>query len=50
MKSPVSCSGPVSRRDFLQIGGLTLGGLGAAGIVPWKVQATERVIARPTQP
>ncbi len=35
------CGGPLSRRNFLKIGGLSLGGLGAAGIVPWKVHATE---------
>jgi len=35
------CSGPQSRRDFLKLGALTLGGLGAAGIVPWKLQAAE---------
>ena len=42
MNHPIFCSGPISRRNFLKIGGLTLGGLGAAGIVPWKVQAVER--------
>jgi hypothetical protein len=36
------CSGPQSRRDFLKFGALTLGGLSAAGIVPWKLQAAER--------
>src|ERR1700704_1567944 len=36
------CPGPQSRRDFLKFGALALGGLGAAGIVPWKLQATER--------
>jgi hypothetical protein len=35
------CPGPQSRRDFLKFGALTLGGLGAAGIVPWKLQAAE---------
>jgi hypothetical protein len=32
----------MSRRNFLKLGGLTLGGLGAAGIVPWKLNATEQ--------
>src|SRR5437867_2818403 len=41
MNPPAYCSGPVSRRNFLKIGALTLGGLGAAGIVPWKLQAAE---------
>ena len=36
---PAFCPGPQSRRDFLKFGALTLGGLGAAGIVPWKLQA-----------
>src|SRR5262249_34949906 len=35
------CSGPQSRRDFLKFGALTLGGLSAAGIVPWKLAADE---------
>ena len=38
MKS-TRCSGPQSRRDFLKFGALTLGGLSAAGIVPWKLHA-----------
>src|SRR5947208_3426065 len=42
MTPPAACSGPVSRRNFLKLGGLTLGGLGAAGIVPWKLQAAEQ--------
>src|SRR5947209_4773907 len=41
MKHRVSCPGPQSRRDFLKFGALTLGGLGAAGIVPWRLQASE---------
>ena len=36
---PAYCPGPQSRRDFLKFGALTLGGLGGAGIVPWKLQA-----------
>ena len=39
MKQMTPYRGPMSRRNFLKIGGLTLGGLGAAGIVPWKLQA-----------
>ncbi len=35
------CPGPMSRRHFLQIGALALGGLGAPGIVPWKLRADE---------
>lgn len=35
------CPGPISRRHFLRIGALTLGGVGAAGILPWQVQAAE---------
>ncbi len=41
MKQTIRCSGPLSRRNFLKIGGLTLSGLGAAGIVPWKLHATD---------
>lgn len=41
MKPAVTCAGPVSRRNFLKIGALTLGGLGAHGIVPWKLQAAQ---------
>ncbi len=40
MEKGLKCPGPVSRREFLRIGGLTLGGLGASGIVPWKLQAS----------
>ncbi len=36
-----SCPGPLSRRDFLKIGGLTLGTVGAAGITPWELQAND---------
>src|SRR6058998_2966082 len=37
----LGCPGPVSRRQFLRMGGLALGGLGAHGILPWKLQAQE---------
>src|SRR5260370_15118876 len=33
------CSGPMSRRSFLKVGALALGGMGGAGILPWKIQA-----------
>jgi Protein of unknown function (DUF1501) len=42
MKNPSTCSGPLSRRNFLKIGALSFGGLGAAGIVPWRLHASER--------
>jgi len=35
------CSGPLSRRNFLKIGALALGGMGAGGILPWKIQAAD---------
>ncbi len=38
----LGCPGPISRRNFLKMGGLALGGLGAQGILPWKLQANER--------
>ena len=40
MNAPTHCSGPLSRREFLRIGSLTLGGLGAAGIAPWQLVAS----------
>jgi hypothetical protein len=33
------CDGPLTRRTFLKIGGLALGGL-AAGVTPWKLRAS----------
>lgn len=39
MKFSPACPGPASRRDFLKFGALALGGLGAHGIVPWKLSA-----------
>jgi len=36
MKS-LHCPGPVSRRQFLKIGALALGGTGLPGVVPWKL-------------
>ena len=41
MSRSAFCPGPQSRRDFLKFGALTLGGLSAAGIVPWRLQASE---------
>lgn len=42
MKSPQQhCSGPLSRRQFLKIGSLALGGL-AGGITPWTLAAETR--------
>src|SRR5262245_15584696 len=42
MRMPsVGCPGPVSRRNFLKIGALAFGGLGAAGIVPWQLRAED---------
>src|SRR3954462_15607760 len=38
----LGCPGPVSRRNFLKLGGLALGGLGSHGILPWKLAAQER--------
>lgn len=35
------CNGPLSRRHFLKIGALTLGGIGANGLLPLRLQATE---------
>src|SRR4051794_23830764 len=39
MTFPRPRPGPVSRREFLKLGALTLGGLGASGVVPWKLSA-----------
>jgi hypothetical protein len=35
------CPGPLSRRHFLKVGALTLGGVGFQGVMPWKLRATE---------
>jgi hypothetical protein len=37
----LSCPGPLSRRNFLKIGALTLGGLGARGLLPLRLRAAE---------
>ena len=36
-----SCPGPMSRRLFLRVGALTLGGVGLQGVMPWKLRAAE---------
>src|SRR5260370_11372036 len=45
--SPVHCPGPLSRRHFLKLGALTLGGLGAGGLLPLRLTAggSERAAA-----
>src|SRR6266446_5720146 len=40
----LSCPGPLSRRHFLKLGGLTLGGRGLGGLMP------QRAAARQTGP
>jgi hypothetical protein len=43
MKNPAStCQGPMSRRGFLKMGALTLGGIGALDLIPWQVRGEER--------
>ncbi len=39
MSHPVTCQGPVSRRQFLRVGSLALGGFGLGGITPWRLRA-----------
>jgi hypothetical protein len=36
-----SCPGPLSRRHFLKIGALTLGGVGLGGLLPLRLEAQE---------
>jgi hypothetical protein len=36
---PARCPGPLSRRQFLRIGSLALGGLGLGNVLPWRLQA-----------
>ena len=47
MSSPtLPCPGPLTRRNFLKIGALSLGGLGARGLLPLRLTAAET--GRPT--
>ena len=39
----VPCPGPISRRHFLRIGGLSLGAVGVNGLLPLKLQAKDGV-------
>jgi uncharacterized protein (DUF1501 family) len=38
-RPPVRCPGPLSRRHFLKLGALALGGLGAGGVLPLRLTA-----------
>src|SRR3954452_23361420 len=40
MSRPESCPGPLSRRQFLKIGALTLGGFGLGAIAPSRLAAS----------
>ncbi len=40
-RPPFCCPGPLSRRNFLKIGGLTLGGVGLGGLLPLRLEAAE---------
>jgi hypothetical protein len=41
MSEPDRCPGPLSRREFLCVGSLALGGIGLGGIAPWRVRASD---------
>lgn len=41
MNADKYCHGPLSRRNFLKIGALSLGGLGAQGVLPLQLQAND---------
>lgn len=42
MRQPhTPCPGPITRRNFLRLGALALGGLGAHGIVPFRLEAAD---------
>ena len=41
MKPALRCSGPLSRRQFLKIGALSLGGAGLGSVVPYQVTAAD---------
>src|SRR4051794_35691153 len=42
------CSGPMTRRHFLRIGSLALGGVGLGGIAPWRLAGADGKPASPT--
>ncbi len=42
MKPTSSCPGPVSRRQFLRIGGLTFAGWGIDRVLPWNLRASAK--------
>src|SRR5262245_15391418 len=49
MKSPTRhCPGPLSRRQFLNLGALTLGGIGANGLLPLCLAAEDGKTATDT--
>src|SRR5438874_1332600 len=35
------CPGPLSRRHFLKVGSLALGGFGVSGLLPWRLEARD---------
>jgi hypothetical protein len=39
VSAPTRCPGPLSRRQFLKIGSLTLGGVGLGGLLPLRLEA-----------
>src|SRR4051812_47957776 len=41
MQPAASCPGPMSRRHFLRLGSLALAGVGAGGLLPWKLRAAD---------
>jgi Protein of unknown function (DUF1501) len=49
MKRPAStCPGPLSRRHFLRIGSLALGGLAVNAVQPWQLRADETLVGQDT--
>src|SRR5262245_29050338 len=40
-RPPFRCPGPLSRRRFLKIGALTLGGVGLGGLLPLRLEAKD---------
>ncbi len=45
MRPPFRCPGPVSRRQFLKIGALSLGGIGFGGLLPMRLRAADGATA-----